>query len=69
MEKIDERMENFNRELKSIKKSQMGILLVEKSEIKNSIEWCLVEVIYSRRQGIVNWGKFDGNYSNCIAES
>lgn len=40
MEKIDEKIENFNRELESIKKNQMAILLVEKmSEIKNSKEW------------------------------
>lgn len=40
MEKIDEKMENFNRELESTKKNQMGILLVEKvPEIKNSKEW------------------------------
>lgn len=40
MEKIDEKIENFNRELESIKKNQMGILLVEEmSEIKNSKEW------------------------------
>lgn len=31
MKKIDEKMENLNRELVSLKKNQTGILLVEKN--------------------------------------
>lgn len=38
MEKVDEKMENFKRELDSVKKNPVGILLVEKN-LKNSPEW------------------------------
>lgn len=69
-EKIDEKMENFNRELESTKKNQMGILLVEKNlKLRAQKNGVKQKIIYSIRQGIMNWTKVNGNDSNRNAKS